>query len=359
MSRAQEIIAAARAPGPFFALAEPGMTPVFSWGEGKGELRCQSRKFYSPRDRASPLWSGFSLSASLTPAHTESCDRLPLICPPVALPAARTMDDGWEKFCASISSAIREGRLEKAVPARHRAFSFAPEFRPGLLDRILTQLYAPTSARTFRFLLREKNDIFFGASPELLFRRERGNLFVPAIAGTRAIAGGTEGEAATALLGSDKDQHEHRLVVQGILASLRGLGLKPAAPEQPDIVRVPGLVHLYTPITAADDASITSERLIAALHPTPAVGGLPKQPAQDFLFEREPWDRGLFASPLLFSAPGREICLVAIRSGLLTASELYLFAGAGFVEGSNAVAELFETDRKMDVMQTVLTGKAP
>ena len=84
------------------------------------------------------------------------------------------------------------------------------------------------------------------------------------------------------------------------------------------------------------------------------MGGSPQAPAQDFLRENEPLERGLFASPLLFRFPEREICLVAIRSGLLEGNHLHLFAGAGYVRGSNPQAEWAETSKKMDSLKLLL-----
>jgi isochorismate synthase EntC len=359
MSQKQDIIAAARLTGPFIALAEAGKPTTFAWGEGRGgKISCRSQKFFFPRDRASNLWSGFSLSATLHPAYSETLERLPLISTARPLPSPALSDKkSWQEYCAKISLEIGTGALKKVVPARSRSFPLHPTERSTLLDAIFTNLFAPSASNTFRFLFREQEDLFFGATPELLFRREKGSIFVPAIAGTRSLAHSTEHEAAQGLMQSAKELKEHAMVVEGILESLRSLGLKPQAPKGPDLLKVPGLLHLFTPITAEDKGDISSEALMNALHPTPAVGGLPKSSANDFLFANEPWDRGLFASPMLFKLQDRELCLVTIRSGLLTSSALHLFAGAGYVSESQAESEWTETDSKMDVLQALLTGK--
>lgn len=360
MIDSQEIIERARGTGPFFALAESGKPTTFAWGEGTGEeLSCRLSKFYSPLDKRSELWSGFSLFTNLRPMHSETLERLPLISPVRHLPPPAVEEkSNWNHLCAKIADAIDSGLLQKVVPARLRSFPLHPEERSKILDSIFANLFAPSSANAYRFLVREKEDVFFGATPELLFRRENETIFVPAIAGTRSLSIATEAEAAADLMESAKEREEHSLVVEGIISSLRSLGLRPKAPKAPDILKVPGHIHLFTPISAEDTGLIPSEQLMAALHPTPAVGGWPKVPAQDFLFTHERWDRGLFASPILFQFPEKEICLVAIRSGLLRADGLHLFAGAGFVRESQAETEWAETDRKMDVLQSLLTGKS-
>src|SRR5690606_14989450 len=116
-------------------------------------------------------------------------------------------------------------------------------------------------------------------------------------------------------------------VVEGIKKKLSGLGLKLEAPAEPVVIKLRSLLHLYTPITAEGAKEDISTENLLSLHPTAAVGGTPQIEAQDFLRKNEPLERGLFASPLLFRFPDREICLVAIRSALLERDRLHLFAG--------------------------------
>lgn len=338
--------------GPFVGLAEEKMPARFFAGAGNSDFSWQD--FYGEQPAA--IWSGFSGKRTL---HLGPLSAPELTPPPAPPPLKADPEDfaGWEALCGKIQMAIERGELQKAVPARFRSFPVRPGEHRLLADWIFHKLFSPSEARAHRFLLRENEDIFFGASPELLFRRENGELFVPAIAGTRALRDGAESELAADLMASAKEREEHALVVEGIHQSLRSLGLRPTSPAAPEILKVPGLLHLFTPIRAADSPAISSAQLVAALHPTPAVGGLPKAPAQNFLQQNEPWRRGLFASPLLFRFGDRELGIVAIRSALLRKDRLYLFAGAGFVRGSKAESEWNETGRKMDVMQKMLFGE--
>jgi isochorismate synthase len=344
-----------RESGPLFALGEPDSAPIFLEAGKKPGYSCGLQKFFGARDRGSDIWSGFSPSLSLQLSRFEPT--LDLEATSLQMPETDPGDyPSWKKSCAGISAAIRAGKIRKAVPARYRSYSISGAERAALAELALAKLFSAAPSRTHRFVVREKEDIFFGATPELLFRREKNEIFVPAIAGTRALADGSEATLASDLMSSEKEREEHALVVEGIHGSLRSLGLKPLSSAEPDILRVPGLLHLYTPVRARDPGNISSEQLISALHPTPAVGGFPKKEAVNFLLENEPWNRGLFASPILFRLPEKELCLVAIRSALLTSNRLYVFAGAGFVKGSDPEREWKETDRKMDVMQDLLFG---
>ena len=164
----------------------------------------------------------------------------------------------------------------------------------------------------------------------------------------------SEQERRSELLSSAKERAEHAFVVDGIKSALASLGLRPESPAEPEPIRVPGLLHLFTPITAEDAIGLSGRKILDALHPTPAIGGAPQTAARDFLFQNEGWDRGLFSAPLLFQNGNRELCLVAIRSGLLTEKRIHFFAGAGFVPGSTANGEWLETEKKIRVMQNLL-----
>jgi isochorismate synthase EntC len=87
--------------------------------------------------------------------------------------------------------------------------------------------------------------------------------------------------------------------------------------------------------------------LVDALHPTPAVGGVPTASALDWIATHEPAPRGWYAGPVgWFDAAGDGEFAVALRSGLLVGNRAYVYAGAGIVAESDADAEYAETDLK-------------
>ena len=125
-----------------------------------------------------------------------------------------------------------------------------------------------------RFLWeRGAEDSFFGASPERLLSLRNGQLRSDALAGTAGRL-----ETGESLLNSEKDRREHELVVQAITDHLRSLGLTPRRPRRPQLARHGQLMHLHTPITAAAENQLPLF-LAGALHPTPAVAGLPRRQA--------------------------------------------------------------------------------
>jgi salicylate biosynthesis isochorismate synthase len=343
-----------------YALQEPGGRLSVRHGSVAAAAGRSLRfhKFHFPRVKTPSPWKEFAGAA--TWEFSQESPATVGEAPPLGRPAGAAEGDreAWGSLCEQAAAALEEGRAKKLVVARELSFPLAAAEYESLLAGVADRLFFPAMENAWRFLVKSGRSVFFGATPELLFRREAGVLHVPAIAGTRALVPGTaEGQVREELLASAKERAEHAWVVDGITESLRALGLEPAAPAGPAVLRVPGLLHLHTPITAPDDPALPGDRLLEALHPTPAIGGYPRGAARDFLFEQESFDRGLFSAPLLFRTPERELCLVAIRSALLTPTRLHFFAGAGYVHGSTPGAEWNETEKKLAVLQSVLFGE--
>ncbi|HEY8278840.1 MAG TPA: chorismate-binding protein [Bdellovibrionota bacterium] len=345
-----------------YAWSEPGQGVRLRWGETEpsADESLSFRKFFSPRQKFPSAWIEFPESAAWALAKGRTIEQKTLADVMVSRPRSEIRSDrpAWDALCQTVQAQISAGFARKLVPAREVSCEVSPEEYSDLLSSIGHRLFAPFMSNAYRFIVKSGSSVFFGATPELLFSREGGKILIHSIAGTRPLPDGTQEEKVSAeLLASAKDRAEHAWVVQGIRESLRGLDIHLTHPTEPRILRVPGLLHLYTPMTADDDPAIPGERLIDALHPTPAIGGWPREGAMNFLFEQETWDRGLFSAPLLIRSPGRELCLVGIRSGLLTRNSLHFFAGAGYVSGSDPGSEWDETERKLGVMQKILFGE--
>lgn len=343
--------------GPVFFLREPTGSTLVGMGAGASAVGLSWRKFHSPCEKAPSIWKDFAESGHIPLLPSRAVEFTARA--PISKPLMPFIGDklAWQRLCEKAEHVIQSGQAKKLVPSRKVSAPISQEERAVLLDALCQRLFSAPMKNAFRFLVKSGSSFFFGATPEQLFRRENGEILVPAIAGTLAQSNeNEESSLPEELLASEKDRREHDLVVQGICSSLSSLGLNPRAEATPRVIQVPGLLHLYTSITAADDQRVSSEELMTTLHPTAAIGGYPKLFAKEFLHENETWDRGLFSAPLLFRVENRETCLVAIRSALITSNELHFFAGAGYVKGSTPEAEWQETERKLRVMQMILFG---
>ncbi len=115
------------------------------------------------------------------------------------------------------------------------------------------------------------------------------------------------------------------------------------------------MLHLHTPVVGELARPVHVLDLVEALHPTPAVGGLPRAEALAWIAAREGGDRGWYAGPVgWFDGHGDGEFAVAIRSALLAGDRARIYAGAGVVADSNAEAELAETELKQRAMLSAL-----
>ena len=347
----------------FYALQEPKGPLQARWGKtaAAGTASLGFRKFHFPKAKVPSPWGDFRDSSTWHLAEERGFKHRELLAfPPLPAPAGGFSSDraGWDAIFEKALSSLYRGASKKLVLAREIAAPVSSEERAELLKRLPHRLFYPSMENAYRFLVKARESVFFGATPELLFERQEGELLVPAVAGTVPLEEGVpEHILRDQLLASKKDLAEHQLVVDGIRESLERLGFVEATvPAGPSVLRTSKLLHLFTPITFFDNPSVKGDQLVEALHPTPAIGGLPRDGAKSFLYEYEGFDRGLFSAPLLFRSPGRELCLVAIRSGLLTRDSLRLYAGAGVVRGSSAAGEWHETESKLQVMKSILFG---
>jgi menaquinone-specific isochorismate synthase len=242
---------------------------------------------------------------------------------------------------------VENGDLLKLVVAVRQHLQLDRPLDPLVLLHQLRQ-HQPGSCR---FLWQQRHgDALIGASPERLLTVRQGQLRSDALAGTAPC-----GPLADQLSRSVKDRHEHELVVEAITEVLAGFGRPPRRPRHPRLARHGNLVHLHTPITAAIGAH-QPLAIAAALHPTPAVAGLPRRAAMAWLRSLEPFERGHYAAPIgwIDSAGDAEL-RVAIRSGRLRGDQLELTAGAGLVKGSEPERELQEVALKLGVLQQQLS----
>jgi len=255
------------------------------------------------------------------------------------------------------TEAIRAGALRKVVLARRLMVETgSPVVAPAMLARLTDDEPSCTA-----FLVGGPQSTFLGASPELLVsRRGRGVLSHP-LAGTVALEGSGAEERGRRLLASEKNLEEHELVVADIARVLDPLCSELIVPSDPSLVPLRTMAHLGTRIEGRlleEDGRVPGAlELVAALHPTPAVGGVPRQGALALIAALEPGSRGQWAGPVGWvDAHGDGDFVVGLRSATLLGATATIWAGAGIVGASDPDAELAETAVKLT---PVLEGLFP
>jgi menaquinone-specific isochorismate synthase len=200
---------------------------------------------------------------------------------------------------------------------------------------------------------------FIGASPERLVRVSKGVLETEALAGSarRGASASEDAALGAALLSSEKDLREQRHVLDSIVRRLAPLGLTLTFPEAPSLRKLANVQHLHTPVSATLPAGVHLLDALARLHPTPAVGGSPREEAVARIRDLEGFPRGLYAGAIgwMNSRGGGEF-LVGIRSALVDGNTARLYAGAGIVAGSDPEKEFAETELKFRAMREALLG---
>lgn len=303
-------------------------------------------------ERKTDLWDGFP-SQWIFRAESEEELFSPEIHPK-ALPKCTSLShtpslDAWKK---SIEAFYRSD-LDKVVLGRKSQLTFDEQISPyDLLEHI--------HPNGFVFgLILSPTHAFVGATPEMLYKRHNTALVTEAIAGTRRRGKEPSEDLALEkqLCWSKKDQRECGFVRDSLIKDLSSIATGLQAPKRYRIKKTPNVQHLHLPISATIK-NVNDEELIRLLHPTPAMGGYPKQEALRWLTENEAFDRGWYAAPFGYVENERAVCYVTIRSALIRNQQLHLFAAAGIVAGSIATEEWKELDAKMSMYTRLFPSDA-
>lgn len=263
----------------------------------------------------------------------------------------------WQSSVATAVSIIQQGTIDKVVLAREeRVLAGAPIPATAALRRLGESDPAATL-----FAMQSGGAWFIGASPERLVRLDRGRVDVSCLAGSITIGESPEDQQRLAeqLLASAKDREEHEIVVRSTMVALKEVCEDVSRlPNTPHVVTARSVQHLESPVSAVLPRSGHVLDLVARLHPTPAVGGFPRERALAVMRELEDIERGWYAGPIGWTdLEGSGDFAVAIRSALISENSASLYAGCGIVAGSDPADEFAETRLKLKPMLDALGAR--
>jgi len=277
--------------------------------------------------------------------------------PPAANPLRRLKvkpdDDAWLERVGRAVAAIKAGTMEKVVLTRRLKVAAPRKFDAARLMTILGYRYPGCVL----IAQADDNGIAVAATPERLVSLKSGRVVSDALAGTlrRDPEEAKDQMLGVALKQSTKDLHEHRLVVEQITRRLAPLCTKIESAEKPRLLQLRSLQHLWTPVTARAKKKVSLLDLAAHLHPTPAVGGVPREAALEWLAENEEERFGWYTGAFGWMNPSGDGDLsVILRCAYIHDAYAELSAGAGIVADSNPMSELEETDLKFQAMLEAL-----
>ena len=262
----------------------------------------------------------------------------------------------WKQTVDGVVKELTNGPLKKVVLARELRLEFSSEVEA---ETVLESLYKQQPA-SYIFAFASNGDCFIGASPERLIKKQGDEVYSTCLAGSisRGISEEEDQILGQTLLADQKNLIEHGYVVEMIKEALEQSCKEVILPDKPQLMKMRDIQHLYTPVIGKCGPNTSLLLLVEKLHPTPALGGLPKTLAVEKIREVEELDRGLFGGPLgwVDYQQNGEFA-VAIRSGLIQEQEVSLFAGCGVVSDSKSEDEYLETALKFRPMLRALGGK--
>lgn len=264
-------------------------------------------------------------------------------------------DFGYRAGVASALRGIDAGLLRKVVLARSIDLVAEEEID---VDAVFAGLdRAKLSGYSFRVGLGEEGTLV-GASPELVVSVTGSRLRSHPLAGSAPRAQGAADDVARdALAASAKDLGEHRLLVDALRTGLAPFTTELSVPAKPSVLATEQLWHLGTAISGELLPGGTSLDIAYAVHPTPAVCGVPQDVAADLVRILEPVDRGFYAGLVgWMNVEGEGEWVLALRCGLVRGSRIRVHAGAGVVAGSTPDGEHAETAAKFGTVLAALAG---
>ncbi len=265
---------------------------------------------------------------------------------------------------------IRKGELKKVVLARREELHLE---NPDAIEIFKHLLKKYPSAFVYLWFHPEIG-LWLGATPETLLQVERNRFKTMALAGTQKFSGSME------VSWGEKEREEQQFVTDAILENLQKIGssIKTTAPYT---TKAGNLLHLRTDITGVLNSNFNNtyanlHQLISAIHPTPAICGLPKERAKQFILENEPYDREFYTGFLgelnikknIKRSVNRRNTENLAYGSMLTQTSLFvnlrcmkldenralLFVGGGITKDSEPAAEWEETQNKAETMKAVL-----
>ncbi len=350
-------------------------------------MRCYGGFPFNPRVREDDEWGAFVFGRFVVPAievgrvgnecfiavnvnrTAELSDTLALLdqldfsgAPPATeapSPIRRTDSPDEELFEAIVDEAleaIRADLLKKVVLARRSTFEFEAPICPFALLRALQQ----HTERSFQFCFQfDPEAAFVGASPERLYKRRNTYLQSESIAGTRPRGATPEEDEALSreLMTDDKESREHRFVSLDIGRVFENLCRAVRGGDRIEMLPLRHCRHLLTRFEGMLHEPDCDGEILRELHPTPAVGGVPKDRALEFIARNEPFYRGWYAAPVGWIGYDTAEFAVAIRSALVRENVVNVYSGAGVVAGSRAANEWAEIENKMRNFRIALEGE--
>lgn len=244
-------------------------------------------------------------------------------------------DDAMKKISSSF--------IEKVVIARKRNFNIKGKIN---IAKAINYLINNTEQCYVYCISLSPSQIYIGATPECLYQRNHSTIYSESIAGTTS-------KNLIHELSSNKNLWENKIVVKHIIERLDTLLAEDVRISDPCIISPSEISHLKCSITGTLKENISTNMIVNALHPTPAMCGYPQDKAKIFL-DKEPFARGLYSGIMNFKFFDLEQAPVLIRGLFINNNNLDLYVGSGIVKGSVEEQEWQELNNKEKLLLSLI-----
>lgn len=288
-------------------------------------------------------WANFNQSVvhrvGLQKAAFNEPERL-FLSPNEQMPEAATRENYLNKIQHTIHT-LQKNKWDKIVLSRAHHEAGSSEDAPELF-RALAHKYPQACVYLFTH---PQVGTWLGATPETLLHKQGDKLTTMSLAGTRSTA--------ERRLFSDKEKQEQHLVTQFINQALQHTpGLHHITVAEPQLVQAGNVWHFRTMMEAKTDATFNMSRLLQKLHPTPAVAGVPRREALQFLAAHEGYQREFYSGYFGLRQNGEARYFVNLRCMQIFEQQRALYAGGGITVQSDAEREWQETEEKLLTLQS-------
>lgn len=253
----------------------------------------------------------------------------------------------------SVKMAIQElqaGVAEKVVISKIKSVPFDLIQKGSDIERIFAAL-SEKFPSAFTFFYSIKNEVWIGATPEILLEKKEQHIKTVSLAGTRLASGANEDWG-------QKERHEQQVVTDFIANTIKEINGKSLQVNGPFTVQAAHLEHLKSEISFESELDISS--LVKAFHPTPAVCGLPREAGFQLINRLEKHDRGNYAGVVGWTSAQSAHLFVQLRCARIdaAANKAYIFSGGGIMKDSVPEKEWEEAENKANVMLNLFSELA-
>ena len=289
-----------------------------------------------------------ALNFGLTPATEAAIDQLDTDFESLAAEYTISAEqaEAYDRMLQRAIGQINQGELDKVVLSLRLALANQSEIGLNICN-----LFTPEAKDSFRYIFSlSEGVVWVGDTPETLLTRQHNRIQTVALAGTRRRDDLNHDDFTS------KEFEEQGFIVEELKQRLAPFVERVQLSDR-QRVSAQNLVHLKTTLEGTLAEEFSDEELLAALHPTAAVCGFPREKALALISTLEGHDRELYAGYMGFRSAAKSTYFVNLRCARVDQTAVELFVGAGITAQSVSKKEIDEIQSKTATIMRLIAFK--